>query len=229
MANRLSFGAILILCALCPVARAAETTEVGMIVDRAPGGFWVKFARPVAEGATVRIRVYPDSEDISTGRIQWSAPFPPYEAFLVDLSPTRLKPLVSANTPYQNLFGEKPPPGHIDRGDPITPGFFVVARSSQPGRTNDVLRGLLDLLDARPEFKEYLRAKGASKADWDDVHMILDNPLRLWNDPITQRIAENLRALLKERGNVQGKIPGHWFSPEETRKKTETSGAATNP
>jgi hypothetical protein len=218
-----------ILAASCSIANAAENTETGLLVERTAGGFWAKFARPVAEGVKVIIRISPDSWDVATGKIQWASPFPPYEAYVTDVTPMRVRSLVNAATPYQNLFNEKSPAGHVDRGDAVAPGLFVVAKSAQPGRANDVLRGLLDLLDARPEFREHLRAKNATKADWDDVHYILDNPLRLWNDPITQRIAENLRALLRERSNVQGRIPSFWFSPEETRKKSENTPTNTSP
>ena len=222
-------AAVVLLIAVASGAKAADTTETGMIVDRTAGGFWVRFARPVAERGNANIRISQDSWDVATAKIQWSSPFPPYEAYITDVTPSRVRPLVDAATPYQKFLNERSPAGHVDRGDPITPGFFVIAKSRMPGPTNDVLRGLLDLLDARPEFRDYLREKRASKADWDDVHYILDNPLRLWNDPITQRIADNLRALLRERSNVQGRVPGYWFAPEETRKKSETTTTNTGP
>jgi len=217
-----------VFSAACTSSRAADRTELGLIVERASGGFWASFPHPIAEGQPATIRISPDSWDVGTARVQWSSPFPPYEAYLTDVTPARIRPLINSLTPYQSLFNDKAPAGYVDRGDLIAPGLFVAAKPAPPGKTNDVLRGLLDLLDSRPEFKEHLRAKRVERADWDDVHMILDQPLRLWHDPITARIVRNIRDLLRERNNVQGRVPGFWFQPDESRKKPEPAGANPN-
>src|SRR2546421_2761767 len=149
------------LFAAVPAQRsvAADAQVSGLIVARTPGGYWARFARPVAEGGTVRIRAHQDGPVLSTAKIQWSSPVPPFDAYLVAPNPPMSPSNISTLTPYDRLIHESPLAGYVDRGQPITAGYFVSAAAGTQARYNDVLRGMLDLLEARPEFRDYLRTR----------------------------------------------------------------------
>src|SRR5437016_2248299 len=94
-----SVGAVLLAAVPSQSAIAADDQVSGLIVDRTSGGYWARFSRPVAEGGTVRIRAHQDGPVISTAKIQWSSPVPPFEAYLLSPNPPMGPPTIDTLTP----------------------------------------------------------------------------------------------------------------------------------
>jgi len=215
-----------LLSAFAP-AQAAET-QTGMIVARASGGFWARFAQPVREGQTVGIRAFLVGESVGTARVEWASPVAPYEAFLVDVKVWRSARSVSMRTPYQALVGDRTP-GYYEDREIIAPGYYVAAERAETrpvlGAT-DPLAVTVALLATRAETRELAEQLGSGHLP--PLPEVVFGALQhrrfaVWEDPVALRLVGRLLDVVMERGAVGGRVPGGWFPPALAKQKPQES------
>lgn len=193
--------------------------ELGLITSRVDGGYWARFAHPIRQGAMAQVRAFHEGPVLATVKVNWASTVAPFEAFLTDLSPQRTKGM-DLQTDYERFIRNKHVGGYLDRGEPIVPGYFVEAAGGNATKAPYLLEANIDMLVTRDEFREMLRVRGVAETDRDHVILAAQSQYRKYMDPVTQRLAERVRALAAERSMVGGDTYSDWFNLALSLKKS---------
>jgi len=200
----------------------AQGNVEGLITARAGKGFWARFPAPVSAGQNARIRAFRESQVLGTARVEWTSATAPFEAYLTDARVVAV-PELSARTPYQVLFGERPVAGHEAAPPMLTPGMHVEVEGRAAEPAGDALAQTIRQLQERPDFRAALESGGRGAARRTAAQVVQD-PRRTWNDPVIARLVERARDLLAARGQMGGQAPAHWFTVAESRTQRTESG-----